>query len=71
MSKQGKRIRIAKKPLRVFSTTKKYVGIVAKYALEKEISMMRMSQHESKNRSAANIMHLVQRDWQAQQLQLV
>ena len=62
MPKSTKRVRIAKKPLKVFSTTKKYVGIVSKYVMENEISSMRMSQLEVKNRSASNIMMLIQRD---------
>ena len=64
----GKRKRIVKKPVKVYSTAKKYVGIVAKYAMEKEIASMRLSKHEVLNRSAANIMQLVQRDYQQLQL---
>ena len=68
MSKSTKRVRIAKKPLKVYSTTKKYVGIVSKYVMETEINSMRLSQLEVKNRSASNIMHLIQRDCQRLQL---
>ena len=62
------RKRIKKKPVKVFSTKVKAVGIAAKYVFEKEINQMRMSQNEVLNRSAANIMQLVQRDYQALQL---
>ena len=45
--KKVKRKRIAKKPVKVYSTLHKYVGIVSKYAMEKEISMIRMSRNET------------------------
>jgi len=63
-----KRKRIAKKPTKVYSTLHKYVGIVSKYAMEKEIASMRLSNNETLNRSAANIMQLIQRDYQQLQL---
>jgi len=63
------RKRINKAPVKVFSTKCKAVGIVAKYLFEKEINNFRLSQHEVQNRSAANIMRLVQADY-AQAMQL-
>lgn len=57
------RPRIKSKPVKVYSTTTKAVGIAAKYLFEKEIKSMQLSVLEVRRRSADNIMRLIQNDY--------